>query len=353
MAEKRPIPSLLPSQNHYLKSYIVHPIIPASNPAAIGRFTAMTHLLSHFDREKASLKNQIEATPSPAEAVNIIESYFDRLHRDMAECYSMHQYRHLGHLLETIRYGIRTLLTVDKRVHYTALDTHSGPESVFRKQIWSALRIHLAIVILLLLLLLITTGPISETPLLLVLMLFGIDGYAMVALWKTRFHSKRHSGVQTVSQPPPVEIQLNISESQKFLNHIADALSFADKLLATDVSAKSGAGIENDSQILTLFQDLHEAMYFQDGDWALKKISAIRAILRENGITVKEFDSGDATGQRYFDLEPGADSSIRQPFTIRPAFIKGNRVLLRGKAAGPADVHIPESTDTQEMTGDS
>lgn len=312
----------------------------------------MTHLLSHFDREKASLKNQIEATPSPAEAVNIIESYFDQLHRDMAECYSMHQYRHLGYLLETIRYGIRTLLTVDKHVHYTASEAHSGPDSVFRKQIWSALRIHLAILILLLLLL-ITTGPISETPLLLVLILFGIDGYAMVALWKTRFHSKRNSGVQTVSQPPPVEIPLNISESQKFLNHIADALSFADKLLAMDVSAKSGAGIENDSQILTLFQDLHEAMYFHDGDWALKKISAIRAILRENGITVKEFDSGDATGQRYFDLEPGADSSIRQTVTIRPAFIKDNRVLLRGKAAGPADLHVAESPDMHKMTGDS
>ncbi|HSO66899.1 MAG TPA: hypothetical protein VLP30_03505, partial [Desulfatirhabdiaceae bacterium] len=250
---------------------------------------SMTHLLNHFDREKPFLKKQIESTPSPAEAVSIIEAYLSQLHRDMSEFYSNHQYRLVGHLLETIRYAVRTLLTVDKTLHWTDSQPPISPDSVFRRMIRLGILIHVVVAGLLLLLLMITTGPISETSLLLTLILVGIDGYLLNTLWKTRASSKRHSGFKTVTTPTPVEVRLNIAQSQSFLNSIADSLAFADKLLMKDASEKPGNVVENEFQILSLFQDLFEAMYFHDGEWALKKISTIRAILKENSILVKEF----------------------------------------------------------------
>jgi hypothetical protein len=311
----------------------------------------MTHLLSHFDREKPFLKKQIESMPSPAEAVTIIEAYLNHLHRDMAEFYSIQQYRHLGHLLETIRYAARTLLTVDKTLHWTDSQPPISPDSIFRRMIWSGILIHVVVAGLLLFLLMITTGPISETSLLLTLILMGIDGYLLNTLWKTRASSKRQSVFKTVTTPAPVEVRLNIAQSQSFLNSIADSLAFADKLLMKDESEKPGNVVGNEFQILTLFQDLFEAMYFHDGEWALKKISTIRAILKENDILVKEFDPDDPTNRLNFDMEPCVDSSITHPVTIRPAFIKGNRVLLRGRASEPVDLHTNEAPERLALKG--
>jgi hypothetical protein len=295
----------------------------------------MTNLLGNFDSEKDDLSKRIAAAPSIEDVVKLTDRYLTRLHRDMTDVLSLQKSRQAGYLLEILRYAIRTLTAVDKNILMADLrpwETLGGPVSkrlpVFEKTIPSAL-------ILALLAVLLSIDPIPWIPVLLVIVLLGTEIYRHVFAWRTRALSKRAATCIPPDEKPQIDAQLKISRVHTFMNCIADALSYADKALIDPTSEKGGSFLEKDPQILKLFQDLFEARAFHDGEWALKKVNHIQAILWEQGIVVKEFDPSDATDIASFDIEPGADPSITQYVTIRPAFLKNGRALLRGQVAEP------------------
>lgn len=300
----------------------------------------MTDLLTNFDSDKNELGNRIEAAPSLEEAVKLTDAYLSKLHRDMSREYSLQKSRYSGYLLEIVRYAVRMLTTVEPVVHAAeslSPDVQPGQNAkgffMFGKAVQSA-------IIFALLLALLSVNPAPWIPILLVVILLGIEIYLYVFEWRSRSASKKLTGVHTlsgISSPltAKVDVQLKISSVPIFLNCIADALSYADKALNEQTSEKEGDSLEKETQILNLFQDLYEAKTFHDGEWALKKVGQIQAILWGRGIAVKEFDPMDAADLLLFDVEPGADPSISQHITIRPAFIKGKRVLLRGRVAEP------------------
>jgi len=300
----------------------------------------MTDLLTNFDNDKNELGNRIEAAPSIEEVVKLTDAYLSKLHRDMTGVYSLQKSRNSGYLLEIVRYAVRMLNTVDTVVHTAKSqpsDVQSGQTSkgfvMFGKAVQSA-------IILALLMALLSVSPAPWIPILLVVILLGIEIYLHVFEWRIRSVSRKFIGVHTpldisIPLPAKVDVQLKITHVHAFLNCIADALSYADKALNEQTSEKEGGFLEKETQILKLFQDLFEAKAFHDGEWALKKIPHIQAILWEQGIVVKEFDPMDAADILLFDIEPGADPPISRHVTIRPAFIKGKRVLLRGRVAEP------------------
>ena len=300
----------------------------------------MTDLLTNFDNDKNELGNRIEAAPSIEEAVKLTDAYLSKLHRDMTGVYSLQKSRNSGYLLEIVRYAVRMLNTVDTVVHTAKSqpsDVQSGQTSkgfvMFGKAVQSA-------IILALLMALLSVSPAPWIPILLLVILLGIEIYLYVFEWRIRSVSRKFIGVHTpldisIPLPAKVDVQLKITHVHAFLNCIADALSYADKALNEQTSEKEGGFLEKETQILKLFQDLFEAKAFHDGEWALKKIPHIQAILWEQGIVVKEFDPMDAADILLFDIEPGADPPISRHVTIRPAFIKGKRVLLRGRVAEP------------------
>jgi hypothetical protein len=272
--------------------------------------------------------------------VKVTDAYLSKLHGDMTQVYSLQKSRNSGYLLEIVRYALRMLNTVEPVVHAAESrpsDIQTGQASkgfvMFGKAVQSA-------IILALLMALLSVNPAPWIPILLVIILLGIEIYLHVFEWRTRSVSKKITGIQTlldISSPLPakVDVQMKIVHVHAFLNCIADALSYIDKALNEQPPEKEGDFLEKETQILKLFQDLFEAKAFHDGEWALKKIPRIQAILLERGIVVKEFDPEDAADSLAFDVEPGADPSISRHVTIRPAFIKSNRVLLRGRVAEP------------------
>ncbi len=295
----------------------------------------MTNLLSNFDSEKDDLSKRIAAAPSIEDVVKLTDRYLSRLHRDMTEVLSLQKSRQAGYLLEILRYAIRALTAVDKNIHvadFRPWETSGGPVSkrfpVFEKTFPSAL-------ILALLAGLLSVDPIPWVPVLLGAVLLGTEIYRHVRAWRIQALSKRAATCVLADEKPKIDAQLKISRVHTFMNCIADALSYADKALIDPTSEKGGSFLEKDPQILKLFQDLFEARAFHDGEWALKKVNHIQAILWEQGIVVKEFDPSDATDIASFDVEPGADPSITQYVTIRPAFLKNDRVVLRGQVAEP------------------
>ncbi len=295
----------------------------------------MTNLLTNFDNDKIDLGKRIEAAPCIEDAVKLTDEYLSRLHRDMTGEYSLQKSRYTGYLLEILRYAVRTLNAVDKQVHpaeFRPSDTRtrqlSRRFSVFVKTVQLAL-------ILALLMTLLSVGSTPWIPILLVLILLGTEIYLHVFERRTWSALKKTSDFYMPDETPEIDVQLKIAHVHAFLNCIADALSYADKALNEQASEKEDGFLEKETQILKLFQDLFEAKAFHDGEWALKKISRIQAILWEQGIVVKEFDPVDTANISLFDVEPGADPSISRHVTIRPAFIKNNRVLLRGRVAEP------------------
>ncbi len=294
----------------------------------------MTNLLTNFDSDKIDLGKRIEAAPGIEAAVKITDGYLSRLHRDLTGVYSLQKSRYAGYLLEILRYAVRTLNTVDKEVHpaeirLSEIRTKQRPKRffVFVKSVQMAL-------ILALLMILTSVGSTPWIPILLVLILLGTEIY--LHIFERRWSiSEKTSDFYMPDEKPEINVRLKIAHVHVFLNCIADALSYVDKALNEQTSEKEIGFLEKETQILKLFQDLFEAKAFHDGEWALKKIPRIQAILREQEIAVKEFDPMDKADLIFFDVEPGADPSISRHVTIRPAFIKNNRVLLRGRVVEP------------------
>lgn len=294
----------------------------------------MTHLLSDFDRDKTDLFKGIEAAPGIEAAVKLTDGYLSGLHSAMTGGLSLQKSRCAGHLLEILRYGVRTLETVDTEIR----PADSRPLEPRRRSISKRFFIFVKTVqlalILALLMTLLSVVSAPWTPVLLVLILLGTEVYLHVFAWKGPVPWKTSEG-HMPDETPQRHVQLKIAHVHAYLNCIADALSCADKALNEQTPEKGGGFLEKQTQILKLFQDLFEARAFHDGEWALKKISRIQAILWEQGITVKEFDPSDAAVISLFDVEPGPDPSCSRHVTLRPAFIKKDRVLLRGRVAAP------------------
>ncbi len=80
---------------------------------------------------------------------------------------------------------------------------------------------------------------------------------------------------------------------------------------------------------LRLFGDLLEALYAENGDFALRQLQKLRPCLRSLGVETEDFD-GENTD--LFELFP----SKRPGRTLRPALKSGERLLLAGRATEPA-----------------
>jgi len=294
----------------------------------------MTTLLTNFDNDKVDLGKRIKAAPGIEETVKLTDGYLSGLHRDMTGIYSLHKARHAGYLLEILRYAVRTLKTVGNEVHLTEFRS-SEIRTNQTKHLSLFVKIVQSTLVLALLMTLLSVGSTPWISILLVLILLGTEIYLHVFEWKALSASRKTSDFYLRDEKPQINVQLKIAHVHAYLNCIADALSYVDKALNEQTSEKEGGFLEKETRILKLFQDLFEAKAFHDGEWALKKIIHIQAILWEQGIVVKEFDPKDTADISLFDVEPGADPSIDRHVTIRPAFIKNNRVLLRGRVAEP------------------
>jgi len=295
----------------------------------------MTNLLTNFDSDKIDLGKRIEAAPRIEDAVKLTDDYLSGLQQEMTGVSSLRKARYAGYLLEILRYAVRTLNSVDKEVHLSESRPSESRTGQFSKRFYIFIKTVQTALILALLMTLLSVGSTPWIPILLVLILLGTEIYLHIFERKTGSASTKNPDYHRLDEKPPIDVHLKIAHVHAFLNCIADALSYADKALNERALEKEGGFLEKETQILKLFQDLFEAKAFHDGDWALKRIPRIQAILWEQGIVVKEFDPEDTADRLFFDAEPGADPSIRRHITLRPAFIKNDRVLLRGRVAEP------------------
>ena len=79
------------------------------------------------------------------------------------------------------------------------------------------------------------------------------------------------------------------------------------------------------SDLYAPLQMLIEAMYTQDGGYALKAVPQLENALEAQGVQIREYS---AETKAWFDMFPGTEPGL----TIRPALIKDGQVLARGQA---------------------
>ena len=93
---------------------------------------------------------------------------------------------------------------------------------------------------------------------------------------------------------------------------------------------KTNGGDALDEETLRLFGDLLEALYAENGDFALRQMKKIRPCLHALGIETVDYSGENAD---LFELFP----SKRPGVTLRPALRAGDRLLLAGRATEQAD----------------
>ncbi|MEZ4606812.1 MAG: hypothetical protein R2865_08460 [Deinococcales bacterium] len=81
------------------------------------------------------------------------------------------------------------------------------------------------------------------------------------------------------------------------------------------------------------FQDLLEAAYSQDGEFALKKANQMAQLLKHWEVEVIDFSPEVS---RDFDLLPSLDAQLKKPQTLAPALKHHGQLLCRGKAILPS-----------------
>ena len=79
---------------------------------------------------------------------------------------------------------------------------------------------------------------------------------------------------------------------------------------------------------LALVTELLEALYTNNGDFALQRLKKLRPYLREKGIELLEFESDT---EEYFEILPSKQSTA----TLRPALLYRGDLLMIGRAARP------------------
>lgn len=102
----------------------------------------------------------------------------------------------------------------------------------------------------------------------------------------------------------------------------------AGELCRTETRAESGDGVDRAS--LALCGELLEALYARNGALALQRLEGLRAWLRERGVALEDYDGENAA---LFELLP----SRRGAATLRPALVRGEKLLLAGRATERTD----------------
>lgn len=127
---------------------------------------------------------------------------------------------------------------------------------------------------------------------------------------------------------PQVEVRTRVNTDE--LMHITDRLiSAIDSSLtaAEEEQHEIRAAIrpEITGDLLSPMQMLMEAVYTEDGSYALKAAPQLIDALGSEGITVVEYSEEN---RDLFDMFPGTEAGL----TIRPAMVKDGKVLARGQA---------------------
>jgi len=109
-----------------------------------------------------------------------------------------------------------------------------------------------------------------------------------------------------------------------------DAFCEQARAREAELAAETAAARAPDDRELKLFGDLLEALYADNGDYALRRLKKLLPYLEGRGIELRDYDAENAA---LFEVLPTKNKSL----TLRPALLSGEKLLLSGRAAEHTD----------------
>ena len=120
--------------------------------------------------------------------------------------------------------------------------------------------------------------------------------------------------------------RVNVYDLMRMTDRLTQAMDDSLSQAGQEQQTLPGAGrAELTGDMLTPVQMLLEAVYTQDGDYALKAAPQLVSALNEQGVELVEYTPDH---RDWFELFPGTEDGL----TIRPALVKEGRLLARGQA---------------------
>ncbi len=132
------------------------------------------------------------------------------------------------------------------------------------------------------------------------------------------------------SRPDAADMTARTRVDARELMRLSDRLIHALDDALEQARSEQLTAATNDKPALTSdwyapIQMLMEAVYTQDGAYALKAVPQLTSALEDQGIELCPFTEEN---RAWFDMFPGTEPGL----TIRPALVKNGRVLARGQA---------------------
>ena len=97
-----------------------------------------------------------------------------------------------------------------------------------------------------------------------------------------------------------------------------------------ECAANTTSDLPLSEEELSLFADLLEGLYSENGDYALRQLVKLRPYLRRRGVEIRDYDETDPAA---FELLP----TRKDTRTVRPAIYAGDKLLLPGRAVEHTD----------------
>lgn len=296
----------------------------------------MKTLLTLFDRERNSLKTEIDRATNLDQVVRLVQNRLDNLERVYLGELNITQVRLAALFLETLRQSIAAL-TVAYETENVSSQTSPSLKAAGNlspnRLILKGLQALVCLGILGSLFSLTPRVPGAWMAILLTALLIGIE--VVFQLDKTAGENST-----TLPQLPETSLPVVRVDSQVLLDNLADALHTIDEAVsrAKDVNKSlDSSGIEELTDLLNLIQRLMGASFLNKPQMAVELAKLLPQVLREQGIHAQLYRPEETANVReFFDFEPTIDPTNKDYVTITPALLKGERLLLKGRVIEPA-----------------
>ena len=154
------------------------------------------------------------------------------------------------------------------------------------------------------------------------------------------------SGHPDAAGGPKVTVDV---DANMLLDGLASALDVIDRAVPAVTGPADGRGepgrsdpIEGVPDLLEVIQNLLAESFRDDAQLTLRRSRELPGVLAQYGVRIETYElpeSGDPELEPsdWFDFEPSLDPKLADYKTLKPALVKGGRVLQRGRVVTPAD----------------
>lgn len=136
----------------------------------------------------------------------------------------------------------------------------------------------------------------------------------------------RVKGTKAAVKAETAATRVNVYELMRMTDRLMQAMEDAlCRIGEEETQSLPAQEVRVTNELLAPMQMLMEAVYTQDGSYALKAAPQLVSALSGEGIELVDYSESD---KAYFDLFPGTEGGL----TIRPAVVKDGKLLAKGQA---------------------